>query len=106
MDALFEIYGSTYPIVRTIPGRQVGGPTRRFVGVTAVMSILCLAGIAFNLRFLIALCQARQLARICADRTVQAQAQSCCSEKTINPWLEQQENGLNFDRSLGALDHT
>ncbi|MGA9902722.1 MAG: hypothetical protein WA718_18515 [Terriglobales bacterium] len=74
--------------------------------MTALMSILCLAGIAFNLRFLIALCQSRQFARVCADRAVQAQAQSCYSEKTTNPWLEQQENGLNFDRSLGALDHT
>ena len=58
--------------------------------MTAVIAILCLAGIAFCVRFMVALgkdCKAR-------------------GPSTRNQLLERHENGLDMGCSLGSLDNT
>jgi hypothetical protein len=58
--------------------------------VTTVITILCLAGIAFCVRFIVALgkdCKAR-------------------GTYTNKQFLERHETGLDMDCSLGSLDNT
>lgn len=55
--------------------------------VTTVMTVLCLAAIAFNVRFLVALCKERD-------------------GNANNQLFERQADGLNVSCSPGKLDNT
>jgi hypothetical protein len=60
MNLLFEIYAFSYPISTAIPARFVATGIK--VGrlkmlITSAITLLCTAGIAFYLRFLLALCR-------------------------------------------------
>ncbi len=57
MNVLLEIYGPSYRIrlVREGARGELGHEVR--TTVTAVITLLCVAGIAFNVRFFVALCR-------------------------------------------------
>jgi hypothetical protein len=64
MNSLFEIHVDWFLIVCGRPDKQRVRPEAKMV-VTTVMTVLCSVGVAFYLRFLVALCKECKHQRIC-----------------------------------------
>ena len=64
MNSLFEIYVDWFLIMCGRPDKQRVRPEAKMV-VLSVMRVLCSVGVAFYLRFLVALCKECKHERIC-----------------------------------------
>lgn len=64
MNSLFEIHVDWFLIVCGRPDKQRVRPRAKMVVLT-VMTVLCNVGVAFYLRFLVALCKECKHERIC-----------------------------------------
>ena len=63
-NSLFEIYVDWFLIMCGRPDKQRVRPEAKMVVIT-VMTVLCSVGVAFYLRFLVALCKECKHERIC-----------------------------------------
>jgi hypothetical protein len=66
--------------------------------VTTVMTVLCSVGVAFYLRFLVALCKECKHQRICYLVRMPPESAECAIPNTSSPWCKD----LNFAGASGA----
>lgn len=98
MNVLFELYGKS----NRIEVKQLGASNgqHRHKGrtpVSTVMVLLCLAGIAFNVRFAVALRQERR-------QSAKTQSRKHMTSTTNNHSTEPREKAFDLEGSIGWLD--
>jgi len=72
MNLLFDIYGSSCRIGVAVGWASIAEADQKGqIVVTATITMMCLAGIAFNVRFLVALCRECSLNKSVAERREQ-----------------------------------
>ncbi len=99
MNVLFELYSKSTPIRVQQLGAFCGENRHKVpVAVTVVIAVLCLAAIAFNVRFAVAMRHERR-------QSAETQSRKRVSSTTNSHLTERREKALDLKGSLAWLDN-